>query len=141
MFVSHNAPPSGGAFFVCGKLDQGAAGEAFSLSKLGNDVICPMLKIILFKAAVAMLRQLTHFNKEDFEWTVDQVVSAENNTGFKSGDERRKWVRDRIKKFFTGVAPFASDLLLSLAVGYANKAGMIGVRNKPINRLFTDEEV
>jgi hypothetical protein len=100
-----------------------------------------MLKVILFQAAVALLKQLTHFNKEDFRWVVDQIVSAENNTAFKSGDERKKWVRDRIRKFFTGVAPFASDLLLSLAVGYANKAGVIAVRNKPITRLFTDEEV
>lgn len=98
-----------------------------------------MFKLIIFKAAVALLRQFTNFKSEDFKLATDFVVEAEKNESLKSGEERRRYVRDKIKKFFRGVAPFAADLLLSLAVGYANKTGLIDLRNKNFIRSNNEE--
>jgi len=98
-----------------------------------------MFKVILFQAAVALLKQFTKFKSEDLKLVTDFVVEAEDNDALKSGEERRRYVRDKIKKFFRGVAPFAADILLSLAVGYANKTGLIDLRNKNFIRSNNEE--
>ena len=90
-----------------------------------------MLKVILFKLCVAVARELLSVREKDFHQVVQFVQEAEVDSKLSTGEERRNRVRDRILDRARQVAPFAIDTLIGLAVGYANRAGLINVRNKP----------
>lgn len=85
-----------------------------------------LLSGLLIQAITLVIGKLANATKDDWEKVKGWVVAAENRK--EPGALRGAWVKEQIKGALPHLAPFARDLLISLAVGLLNKQGRINVK-------------